>query len=219
MPPRPIQPTTACRPATPVGSPTNTEGLEAAWDPSSRTPIAGPRAFELLLNSAGSSSVEPERPQRQQHQLLDPRLVGISFQVKTTEGNEVKDAVVSPVSNDGSISIRRNHYRDSLFCNPEQVEIKHPNPTRDNGPLVVIRGEHCGKVVRRIHHKYDASNLAILKLAVVQRTGDELGQLTGEELELDASFLCRGVESKEQKTHLDRLVKETRETARKTRAK
>jgi len=40
-----------------------------------------------------------------------------------------------------------NKYKTSEFLSPECVCIKHPNPKRDNGLLVVIQGEHCGKHV------------------------------------------------------------------------
>lgn len=130
-----------------------------------------------------------------------------------------KEIIVTPMESNGSRTIRWNHYKESLYCEPSQVQIRHPNPTRDNGPLVVIKGEHCGKIVRRIHHRYNDNKAVLLNLVVIEQAGDELGRLTGEELELDASHLCLGVESKEQKAHLDALVAEQRSMARKVRAK
>jgi hypothetical protein len=68
-------------------------------------------------------------------------------------GRKVKVLVTaSVVETDGELSIRSTHYTTSELLSPEQVTLKHPNPTRDNGLLLVIEGEHCGKYVRRIHH-------------------------------------------------------------------
>ena len=130
-----------------------------------------------------------------------------------------KEIIVAPMWYEGSISIQRNHYKESVYYDPAHVEIKHPNPTRDNGPLIVAEGEHCGKLVRRIHHRYDDSNMALLKVVVVQQVGNLLGELTREELEFKAESLCITTETKEQKQHLDSLVAEKRTTARKIRAK
>ena len=75
---------------------------------------------------------------------------------------------------------------------------KHPNPTRDNGLLVVIKGDHCGKFVRRIHHHYKGEE-AIVILAVVNRVVGQVDNLAGEQLELGASHLCVCEESKQDK--------------------
>ena len=95
---------------------------------------------------------------------------------------------------------------------------KFPNPTRDNGLLVVIKGEHCGKYVRRIHHRY-VDEEAIVILSVVTRVAGHVDVLTGEQLELDVSYLCVCEESKEDKTRNRLLMDELREEARKIRAK
>ena len=75
---------------------------------------------------------------------------------------------------------------------------KHPNPTRNNGLLVVIEGAHCRKYVRRIHHRYEGEE-AIVILAVVNRVIGHVDNLSGEQLELDVSHLCVCEESKEDK--------------------
>jgi len=76
--------------------------------------------------------------------------------------------------------------------------VKHPNATRDNGLLVVIRGEHTGKYVWRIHHRYhDGRPLMIL--AVVMPVDGAADSLVGERLELDVDFLCVAAETKKQK--------------------
>ena len=95
---------------------------------------------------------------------------------------------------------------------------KFPNPTRDNGLLVVIKGEHCGKYVRWIHHCY-IDEQAVVILSVVTRVADCVDVLTGEQLELDVSYLCVCEKSKEDKTQNKLLMDELREEARKIRAK
>ena len=65
-----------------------------------------------------------------------------------------KDMVITIVQVDGQLSIRFSHYKTSGFLPLEQVSPNHPNPTCNNGLLVVIEGEHCGKYVHQIHHQY-----------------------------------------------------------------
>ena len=76
--------------------------------------------------------------------------------------------------------------------------MKHPNATRDNGLLVVIQGQHIGKYVRRIHHKYN-NGCASMILAVVTPVDGAADTLVGEQLELDVDVLCNAVETPEQK--------------------
>jgi hypothetical protein len=59
-----------------------------------------------------------------------------------------KDMVITIAQLDGQLLIRFSHYKTSGFLPLEQVSPKHPNPAHDNGPLVVIEGDHCGKHVR-----------------------------------------------------------------------
>ena len=95
---------------------------------------------------------------------------------------------------------------------------QHPNPKRDNGLLVVIQGEHCGKHVRRIHHRYLDEQIKII-VAVVNRMEGAADRLTGEQLELDADQLCVSFETTDKKKQNDMLMTALREEARKTRAK
>ncbi|KAF8226975.1 hypothetical protein L208DRAFT_1299113 [Tricholoma matsutake] len=59
-----------------------------------------------------------------------------------------REMIVTIAQVDGQLSIQFSHYKTSGFLPPEQVSPKHPNPVHDNGPLVVIEGEQCGKFVR-----------------------------------------------------------------------
>ena len=129
-----------------------------------------------------------------------------------------KELTASVRSVDGRLSIQRQVYNSFHVLFPDWVTPKHPNPTRDNGLLVVIKGDHCGKYVRRIHHRYQGDE-AIVMLAVVNRVPGHVDLLPGEQLELDASHLCVCEESKEDKWLNRSLMNPLREEARKIRAK
>jgi len=60
---------------------------------------------------------------------------------------------------------------------------------RDEGLLVVIKGEYCGKLVCRIHFRYSSDNIPIADLAIVHHSGGAKDSLTGEQLELTADDL------------------------------
>lgn len=118
----------------------------------------------------------------------------------------------------GQPSIRHVSYKTSEWLDPAWVSPKHPHPTRDNGLLVVMKGEHCGKYVRRIHHRYEQET-AIVILGVMKRTENAADSLTGEQLELSADHLCVAVETKEDKKRNESIMTALREQARKIRAK
>ena len=106
----------------------------------------------------------------------------------------------------------------STPLSPDWVTPKCPNPTRDNGLLVVIKGDHCGKYVRRIHHRYEG-NKPIVLLRVVSRSDGHADKLEEERLELDVSYLYVCEESKEDKKRNSSLMDTVRQEARKIRAK
>jgi hypothetical protein len=100
------------------------------------------------------------------------------------------------------------------------VSSKSPNPTRDNGLLVVVEGEHCGKYVRRIHHRYhevDGDKQPLILLAVVKKVDGAADTLTGEQFELGPDSLCLAVETSEDKKSNANLMNSLRENARKRR--
>jgi len=49
------------------------------------------------------------------------------------------------MSTEGRLSIRRKKYNTLECLSLEWVTPKYPNPMRENGLLVVIKGEHFGK--------------------------------------------------------------------------
>ncbi|KAF8224435.1 hypothetical protein L208DRAFT_1311609 [Tricholoma matsutake] len=117
-----------------------------AWNPSSRTPWTPLPDFpEIKL--ASSSHQLPISPQQQcpAHPLLDLRLTGAKMKVSVMGGeHKDKEVAVTIMQVSGQLSIQFSHYKTSGFLPLKQV---YPHPTHDNGPLVVIDGEHCGKNV------------------------------------------------------------------------
>jgi len=55
--------------------------------------------------------------------------------------------------------------------------------------LVVIKEEHCGKLVCQVHFRYGSDNIPIANLAIVHHSGGAKDSLTGEQLELMADDL------------------------------
>jgi len=194
-----------------------------AWDPSSRTPIPERECDpDITVDndsppyaSSSNALTGPGSAPSQQHLLLDPRLLGIDLKVTVNGGKyKEKELVASLTSLEGRLSIRRKFYKTSEYLSPEWVAMKHPSLMRDNGLLVVIKGEHRGKYVRRIYHAHQNGNTVTL-LAVVTRTVDGAESLTKEQLQLDPCNLCVGSETKVERERGDSLMRALREEAKK----
>jgi hypothetical protein len=184
-----------------------------AWNPSSRTPVHLPETEEV---SCSHHLPIPPQQQGPAHPLLDSWLIGIKMKVLVTGGeHKDKEMVVTVAQMDGGLSIWFFHYKTSEFLPLEHVSPKHPNPTRDNGLLVVIEGDHCGKYVRRIHHRYE-DGWTIVMVAVIHRMEDGQESLSGECLEFSPNELCVGHATKEEKQQNNGLMSGLREEARKT---
>jgi len=169
--------------------------------------LAGPSAGPVSQNQDGT-----------QHILLDPRLLNARLQVIVKGLERGVTATIESV--DGRLSIRRTVYKTPTSLKPEDVTPDKPHPTRSNGLLIVIKGDHCGKFVRRFHHRFEDDGAThILKLAVVRRVAGNAESLTGEILELNASHLCVCDESTEDRKLGDSLVGELRRVGRANRPK
>ena len=171
---------------------------------------------------ATSSQIARKQPDRPQHPLLDERLVGAQPKVVVNDGENYKnrEVFVSIARVEGVVSIRHYVYNTSKGLFPAWVSTKSPNPTRDNGLLVVVKGEHCGKYVRRIHHRYHEDNgnrEALMILAVVEKVEGAADTLTGEQFELGPDSLCQAFKMNEAKKLNANLMASLRENARKLR--
>jgi hypothetical protein len=128
-----------------------------------------------------------------------------------------REIAVSIAKVEGNVSIRHYVYNASKGLAPAWVSPKSPNPLRDNGILMVVKGDHCGKYVRRIHHRYHEDNgnkQALVLLAVVKKGDGVPDTLTGEQFELGPDSLCIAVESNEDKKLNGNLMDSLRATAR-----
>jgi hypothetical protein len=95
-----------------------------------------------------------------------------------------------------------------------------PNPTQDDGLLVVVEGEHCNKYVRRIHHRYhedDGNKQVLILLAVIKKVDGAADTLTGEQFELGPNSLCLAIETSEDKKLNANLMSLLHANARKHR--
>ena len=188
-------------------------------DTSSLTPTWNPPEDQPLATCSRIVSKPPDRPQ---HPLLDERLVGARLKVAINNSDTGKNSegVVLIAKVGGVVGKVHEVYKTSKGLIPAWVSSKSPNPTRDNGLLIVIKGEHCGKYVRRIHHRYHEDNgdkKALIILAVVEKVEGAADTLTGEQLELGPDSLCLAFETSEDKKLNANLMDILRENARKRR--
>jgi hypothetical protein len=177
-----------------------------AWNPSSRTPEHDIFGGWTPIPSLSTLSVTLPPlfpvPSPLEHPLLDPRLVGKTVRAAIVGGeHHKKQAPVAIVHNSNKVALRQSWHQVSRFMEPKWVEVKPPNPTRDNGLLIVIKGEHYGKYVRCIHHRYenDDRQRPIMQLAVVDRGETGANVLTGEEIELMPEYLVQSFETDDEK--------------------
>jgi hypothetical protein len=190
--------------------------LTPAWNPPEDHPLAS-------ATTAANSRIASKQPNRPQHPLFDERLVGANLKVVVNDGGETynnREVAVSIAKVEGGVSIRHHVYGTSKGLFPEWVSPKTPNPTRDNGLIMVVKGDHCGKYVRRIHHRYHEDNgnkKAVVILAVVKKVDKAADTLTGEQLELGPDSLCLAVETNEDRKLNANLMNSLRENARKRR--
>ncbi|KAF8229336.1 hypothetical protein L208DRAFT_1286973 [Tricholoma matsutake] len=188
-----------------------------AWNPSSWNPVPHFQETE----GASSSHHLPIPPQQQgpAHPLLDSQLNGAKMKVLVTGGEyKGKEMAVAVVQVDGQLSVQFLHYKMSGSLPPEQISPKHPNLMCNNGLLVVIEGDHCGKHVCWIHHQYEDGRPIVI-VAVINWVEDGQESLLGECLEFSPNELCVGHEMKVEKQWNDGLMSGLHEEARKTHAK
>ena len=182
-----------------------------AWDPSSRTPLAvGVSLWHSpawnranVSNEPSCSSQAIRQPSTHtsdpRHYLLNPSLANAQLiAIVNGGGHKTKELTVLFELIEGFISLRYIKYKKKHILEPDWVTPKQPSATQNNGLLMVIKGEHCGKYVRRITHD-NTSTGPIIRLAVVVPHEEKADELTGEELRLSTEFLGLPVESKESK--------------------
>lgn len=141
---------------------------------------------------------------------MDSRLGGLSLTVKVNGGDYSNKEVEATICcGMGGVTIRHTKYNSSILLQPAWVTPKHPSPTHDNGLLVIIKGDHCGKYARRIYHRHD-DNATVIILALVTRSEKSTDVLTGQRLELTNDFLCTVKEPKTDREQNNVLMKPLR---------
>src|SRR6202522_3880720 len=185
-------------------------------DPSSLTPAWNSPEVQPLATNSRISGNQPVRPQ---HHLLDERLVSAQLKVVVNNGDATyknREVPVLIAKVDGVVSIRHYIYNTSKGLAPAWVSSKRPNPTRNNGLLMVVKGDHCCKYVRQIHHRYhedDGNRQTFILLAVIKKVAGAADTLTGEQFELDPDSLCLACETNEDKKLNANLMNSLRENA------
>lgn len=121
-----------------------------------------------------------------------------------------KETFVSIVETDGCVKVQHQVYGTTTNVEPGWITIKRPNSTRDNGLLGIIEGEHCGKYVRRIHHRPGD----VMFLAVMERAEGVADRILDERLELGVESLAIVLESKDDKARNKTIMDSLRYEAR-----
>ncbi|KAF8226919.1 hypothetical protein L208DRAFT_1299194 [Tricholoma matsutake] len=187
-----------------------------AWNPSSQTPMPTPSTPSW--NSLASLRTSPDPTPATA--ISNLQLLGVQPKVIINSGDfEDKETAVTLELVAGQLIIRHTSYKTSQSVDLAWVSPKHPHPTCDNGLLVIIKGEHCGKYVWQIHHRCDQGTTIIIILGIVKRTENVADSLTGEQLELGEDHLCKVIETNNDKKHNKYLMTALCEQACKNHAK
>lgn len=199
--------------------PTETSSTTPAWDPTSHL---SSNPFTCPSPATNASSAEPVnssivnrfRPQ-DQHVFLNPLLADKKINAIVNGGGynqKLLEITISVLQN--RVLLSHIKYGTSYPLKPEWVTPKHPSPTHDNGLLIVIKGDHCSKYVRRIHHRHSDTESTII-LAVSKKVEGSADILTEERLELTPEYLSTVLESKSEKDLNKNLMKAVRLNYRK----
>lgn len=173
-----------------------------AWNPLSAV------EEHTILDPSGPSDQPTVRGQPE-HALLDPRLAGATVYVIETQ-DPSKTIRVTLHSDHGTNSIRKIEYHTSVIVAPDSVLPKHPNPTHDNGLLLIIRGENCGRYVRRLHHRHRPGKSTLIIVCVMDIRPGSQDVLTDTFLELEVDHLVVVDETAVQKKLNKNLMAEAR---------
>lgn len=162
--------------------------ISTAWDPESQLPV---------------------------HCLLNPLLVELEVRAHVKgghwpNGKEMAVWIVEELS--GAVQLRGKRTRTEwVTLEPAWVTVKVPSAKLDNSLLVIVKGSHCGKFARRIHHLDNHTGPYALEVAIVRRESGAGDRLTGEVLTLDLDhFGIIDRESDEEKAAKNMLMKELR---------
>lgn len=149
------------------------------------------------------------------HPLLDPRLLNAPLKVTLTGGSFTGvDVVISLKEISGRLGLFYVARKKHTPVDPIWVTLRHPNPWRDNGLLVVVSGENCGKFIRRIRHVDRNGVGMIMVVAMMQQVPGQCDKICGE-LEFKPEELCISEELSEQKKLNANVMADIRRKAQK----
>lgn len=177
--------------------------LTPAWNPLSD-------AEEHTTQDTAEMSDQSTVRVRTAHTLLDPRLAGATVYVTETQDASKTVRVVLHSAN-GTISIRKIEYHTSVAVDPDSVLPKHPNPTHDNGLLLIIHGENSGSYARRLHHRHRPGKSTTIIVCVMNIRPGFRDVLTDTVLELEVDHLVVVDETAAQKKLNKNLMAEARQ--------
>lgn len=141
-----------------------------------------------------------QTPPVHQHVLLNQALGNVKLKVIVNGGiYSQKELIVSVSEENNQLTIVYTKHTTSHNLNPEWVTPKHPSATHDNGLLVVIEGDHVGKLVKRIHHRHGPLGSVMILAVLEGGSGKECLKVGHERLELRTDHLCCVQETKEEK--------------------
>lgn len=195
--------------------PTETSYTSPAWDPSSRTPLhiptcPSPSNNDVNNDSQMTPSIADTSLHQAQHVLLNPLLAGKKINAVVNGGEYKKKTLEVTISVlQERVILNHTKYRTTYPLQPDWVTPKHPSPTHDNGLLIIIKGIHCSKYARRIHHRHNDTGSTII-LAIIQRVEGSADIVTDERLELAPEYLCTVLETKQEKDLNKDLMKPLR---------
>lgn len=167
-----------------------------AWDPSSQTPLVlasqqSPAEItaDNTLPSQWLNSPATD-PSASEHILLHPSFLNLTLNVIANGGKyEHREIPATITMMYGHLAMLHVLKKTSHALEPEWITPKHPSPTHDNGLLIVIKGEHHGKYLRRLYHD-GYGRTALMIAAVVEKVEGSEDCITGEHLKISCDLLC-----------------------------
>ncbi|KAK7444765.1 transcription elongation factor spt5 [Stygiomarasmius scandens] len=180
----------------------------------------------------------PERPKtpdwnqedlrrlRPDHWILNPALANHEIEVRITNGPYKADSTfirlqMSSFDDIAPVIMPKERSKSKKIWEAVPVELIQPSASlpkykTERNLMIVVRGEHVGKLVRRVRHffmdKYKTDESARMELAVVTRSGtSEI--LTDERVELSVHDLARRKESESERKTGTNLMEPLRKEA------
>ncbi|KAF9043445.1 hypothetical protein BJ165DRAFT_1405745 [Panaeolus papilionaceus] len=185
----------------------STSSSSPAWDPNSSMPLS------QEANSPTQVTAPPT------HELLDQRLIGMTFKVNIHGGGIPGTAMVVTVMQreNGTLGLRGTRQGKECWFEPGWVYPRRPVHNRgDNGPMVVTRGSRCSTHIRRITSCYDGVR-HVMQCIVISYSEEQADTETEEVLLLEPDEVVLRSESQVEKARNQPLTARLRLRAKRER--